>query len=269
MTRILEINRLGAQGDGIADTPDGPVFVPFALPGERIEGEISGKRAAIRRVHSPSAGRVPAICRHFGTCGGCALQHMAPDAYLSWKRDQLVQSLQRFGIDIEPDAITPCKAGSRRRAVFSARNTAGGTMLGFNEAASHAIVDIVECPVLVPEIVEALSRLRSLAALFGKTRQPMRMTVTASKSGLDVGIVDVDTPSDRLKRDISQLAIDVKFARVSVDGETIIEPLRPVDGIRRCLGPVTARRLPAGGCGGRNEHGSACLRASRQGQAGD
>ena len=220
MSRVLEIDRLGAQGDGIAETPEGPVYVPYSLPGESIDCDIAGKRAAIRRIDVASPNRVSPVCRHFGVCGGCTLQHMAPEDYRDWKRDQLARSLKRFGIEIEPEIIAPCEPGSRRRAVFSARNTAGGTVLGFNESASHDIVDIAECPVLVPEIVEAFSRLRDLSALFGKTKRPLRMSVTATKSGLDIDIAGVAPPSDKVRRVISQLAIDAGFARVSVEGET-------------------------------------------------
>ena len=78
MVERLTIARLGRRGDGIADTPDGPVFVPFALPGETVEAEAwpghPDRRLPIRIEHA-SAERIAPVCPHFGTCGGCALQH--------------------------------------------------------------------------------------------------------------------------------------------------------------------------------------------------
>ena len=84
----VRIERLGAQGDGMARGPDGPLFVPFTLPGELVSvaaepGENHAKSLAILE---PSGERVAPVCPHFGTCGGCALQHMEAGAYLAWKR---------------------------------------------------------------------------------------------------------------------------------------------------------------------------------------
>jgi 23S rRNA (uracil1939-C5)-methyltransferase len=103
------INRLGARGDGIADTAEGPVYVPFALPGETVSARIGksrgdGRAADLREVLSPSADRQVAVCRHFGPgengCGGCVAQHIAPDAYTGWKRGVVSAALARHRIDV-------------------------------------------------------------------------------------------------------------------------------------------------------------------------
>ncbi|HZP09288.1 MAG TPA: hypothetical protein VFB18_08150, partial [Methyloceanibacter sp.] len=89
--REVEIARLGAGGDGVADGPDGPIYVPFTLPGERvvIVRKPGEDRGALLDVIAPSRERVAPVCRYFGACGGCALQHMDRGAYLAWKRDQV------------------------------------------------------------------------------------------------------------------------------------------------------------------------------------
>jgi len=86
-TQALDIARLGAQGDGVADTATGPVFVPYVLPGERVQAEVRGERARLVAVLSPSPNRIAPVCRHFTHCGGCALQHVERGTYLAWKRD--------------------------------------------------------------------------------------------------------------------------------------------------------------------------------------
>src|SRR4029078_13295865 len=90
VTEQLTITRLGHRGDGVADTADGPVYVPYALPGETVTVEpVPGThpdRRPLRHVDTPSPARVLPVCRHFGTCGGCALQHWALPAYRDWKR---------------------------------------------------------------------------------------------------------------------------------------------------------------------------------------
>src|SRR4051812_34173386 len=94
------IERLGARGDGVASLYEGPLYVAFALPGERVRARIGAPRGegwigALDAVLTPVPGRVAAACRHFTRCGGCALQHLAPDAQADFKRAQVVAALRR------------------------------------------------------------------------------------------------------------------------------------------------------------------------------
>jgi 23S rRNA (uracil1939-C5)-methyltransferase len=89
MTERLLIDRLAHRGDGVADTPDGPVFVPYTLPGETVEAErVPGHpdRRHLLRIETPSPERIEPICPHFGVCGGCAIQHWTETRYRGWKR---------------------------------------------------------------------------------------------------------------------------------------------------------------------------------------
>jgi 23S rRNA (uracil1939-C5)-methyltransferase len=97
----VEITRLGAQGDAVAERPDGQIFVPFTLPGERVRVAVDPKsdHATLLDVLEQSAERVAPVCPHFGVCGGCALQHMEVRAYLRWKHDQVVAALRSRGLD--------------------------------------------------------------------------------------------------------------------------------------------------------------------------
>jgi 23S rRNA (uracil1939-C5)-methyltransferase len=84
----VRIDRLGAQGDGVAQSPDGPLFVPFTFPGElvKVAAEPGKDHAELLTILKPSPDRIAPVCPHFGTCGGCALQHMEARAYFDWKR---------------------------------------------------------------------------------------------------------------------------------------------------------------------------------------
>ena len=117
------IARLGAQGDGIAETGSGPLFIPFTLPGETVTAVRGKDRAALVSVVEASPLRVSPPCRHFTECGGCALQHLESAAYLEWKREKVAQALSGRGIETPVAATIPCPPNSRRRAVFSARRT--------------------------------------------------------------------------------------------------------------------------------------------------
>src|SRR6201999_2828427 len=96
------IDHVGHRGDGVADTPDGPVFVPYALPGETVEAEpVPGHpdRKHLLRVEQPSPERIEAFCPHFGVCGGCAVQHWNMSRYREWKRGLVVEALSQAAID--------------------------------------------------------------------------------------------------------------------------------------------------------------------------
>ena len=124
--REVTIERLGAGGDGVAE--NGTLFVPFTLPGERayVELETDGKHARLVELIEPSPDRIGPICPHFGTCGGCALQHLEQEAYLRWKREQVVTALRARGLDVEIEEVRAVPIGTRRRASFAlARNKDG------------------------------------------------------------------------------------------------------------------------------------------------
>lgn len=236
------IDRLGAHGDGVADSGDGALFVPFALPGERVTVRPRGNRADLEAVVERSPQRIEPACRHFGTCGGCALQHLAPAAYQAWKRDLVVQALASRGIEVPVADLVPGQERARRRAVFSARKTATGFLFGYNRAASHDIVDIVECPVVVPQIQAALGRLWTLAARACNTAASFHLMVTQTLSGLDVAISGSGAVTEPMRKSLVELALREGIARLAVEGETIVEAARPLVS----FGPATVSP-PAGG----------------------
>src|SRR5437868_12058886 len=97
MTERLVITHIGHRADGVAETPDGPVYVPYALPGETVEVEaVPGHpdRRHLLQVEIASPERIAAFCPHFGVCGGCATQHWSEAPYQKWKRDLVVEALR-------------------------------------------------------------------------------------------------------------------------------------------------------------------------------
>lgn len=221
------IDRLGAQGDGVAATASGPVFIPFVLPGEEVTATVERGRGALVSVDKPSPLRVVPACRHFGVCGGCAVQHMEAGAYQAWKRDLVVQALASRGIAAEVGPLIACRPQTRRRATFSARRGDAGIVLGFVRALSSEIVPIEECPVLLPGIVSALDSLRRLAGLIAATAQPFHLLVTATASGLDVAATGSGRLSDEARRAAVRFAIEQGFARLSIDAEVLVESRKP------------------------------------------
>ena len=229
MTGRFEIVRLGAQGDGVAETETGPVFIPYTLPGEIVTAARAKDRAELIAIQEVSPQRIEPACRHFGACGGCAIQHLEQAAYLGWKREKVVQALR--GLPVGADAIraiVPCAPHTRRRVTLTARKAEGGMQLGYNRHLSNDIVDIVECPISVPEIVAALAPLRALAGLICSTPKSFRLIVTATASGLDIAVHDAGKQGDAQRRIATNFVISEGFARLTVDDEIIVEPRKPV-----------------------------------------
>src|SRR5690606_1534994 len=117
--------------DGVAEARGEPVFVPYALPGETVRAEVGVPRARLLEVLNPSPYRVEPVCRHFGACGGCAIQHLAPDKYGEWKRDIVAAAFATRGLDVEIGEMVSAGRGARRRAVFTASRDGRDVALGF------------------------------------------------------------------------------------------------------------------------------------------
>ncbi|GGA72576.1 RNA methyltransferase [Nitratireductor aestuarii] len=228
MSERLQIEKLGAQGDGVATTPKGQVFVPFALPGETVTVEIKGQRASLLEVNEPSPLRVAPKSVHFGRCGGCSIQHLDPESYAEWKREKVVRALAMAGVEAEVDALVVSPPASRRRVTLSAQRIGGRVQLGFNAAYSHDIVEIQECAVAAPQIVAALPELRQLATLLASGPKPFRLTVTYTRTGLDIAAEDVGKIDEGKRRRLVEFCLGKGFARLSSEGETIIEREKPV-----------------------------------------
>lgn len=219
MTIELDIASLGAQGDGIAETGNGPRFVPFALPGERVR--LAGNDMP-EVVSSASSDRVAPVCRHFGTCGGCVAQHMGAQLYADWKRGIVMEAFRQHGLQAEIEPLRRIAPGTRRRAVLTARHEAGATTLGYHRRKSNALVDIQECPILVPAIVDSLPALRAIA--MAMPERETRLTVLHTPAGLDVSVDHGARhigPGTQLA--LGRIASTHRLARLAVHGETLIE----------------------------------------------
>ena len=224
MTIELDIARLGAQGDGIAETNNGPRYVPFALPGERVRLAANGMPDV---VSSASGDRAAPVCRHFGTCGGCVAQHMSDRLYADWKRSILVDAFRHHGLQAEIAPLRRIALGSRRRAVLTARQEAGGSVtLGYHRRKSTDLVDIEECPILEPAIVARLGALRSIAAAM--PGRDIRLTVLLTHGGLDVSVNhDGRRPGPDAIAGLAQIAAAHGIARITLNGETVMDRAVP------------------------------------------
>src|SRR5690606_31171860 len=104
-------------------------------------------------------------CPHFGECGGCALQHVAPDFYAAWKRALIETALRRRGVDAGRIApIVTVAPGSRRRADSGAGGRTAVALRRGRARTSRGAVDAAECAVGPPAgaALPAPARMRPL-----------------------------------------------------------------------------------------------------------
>jgi len=221
----LDIRSMGALGDGLAE---GGIFAPLTLPGERVRARVENGRAEVFEWLAASAERVAPPCRHFGDCGGCALQHWASKPYLEWKVDQIRLALGRVGL--ETDILTPFAAppGSRRRLALHARRQGRAAVLGFKARRSWRLAPIDACAIADPRLVAALPLLRRLAEPFLEhPKSAPTLHVTLTETGLDIDVTGIERRGGGLSADARMRAAVVAgegdVARVTLAGEIVYQ----------------------------------------------
>jgi 23S rRNA (uracil1939-C5)-methyltransferase len=153
----LHIEKIVYGGSGLARSGDGEtVFVPFTLPGETIEAEVTSHgsfaEARLTSIDAPSPQRVEPVCMHFGVCGGCHLQHAAYPEQLAIKQSILAETMERAGIaalpSIEVHVAEPW--GYRNRIRLRVGSVDGDLRVGYLQRGSNEFLPIVMCPIAAP-----------------------------------------------------------------------------------------------------------------------
>lgn len=233
----MTIETLGAAGDGVAH-PDatGPIYAPFTLPGERVEGEVADGRMDAPKIVTPASERVAAPCAHFRRCGGCLLQHASDDFVAIWKRRQVIDALAARGIgDVEVRPTLTSPPGSRRRATFAARRTKKAVQIGFHGRKSDEIIALKHCDVAHPDLLSAFPAVEAAALLGGSRKAAIRATVTRSLNGLDL-VIDGGKPLEKQALlDAAALAEAHDLARLTWNGEILVTRRPPHQRIGKAL----------------------------------
>ena len=159
-------------GDGLGRLPADSsgrgkaAFVPFVLPGEKVEASIIEQKAGFVRAHAdrivePSVHRVQPACPYFGSCGGCHYQHSSYEHQLEIKKEILRESLRRTAkielpVDIEVHVSPPWNYRNRSRLQIQ---TAPSFAIGYFKMASHELMAVEECPISSPLINRGIAAL--------------------------------------------------------------------------------------------------------------
>lgn len=225
MTQEFTILRLGHQGDGIAD---GPVYATRTLPGEVVTGILDGNALQDVRVVTPSDHRVKAPCRHYKSCGGCQLQHVADDFVADWKVDVVRNALAAQGVQAEMRPIHTSPKRARRRATIAVRRTKKGTLAGFHGRASDTITEISDCHLLHPDLIAAIPVAEALALLGGSRKGVLAATMTLSAGGVDIAVKGGKPLDGPLELALAKATEQYGLARLSWEGEVIATRNPPV-----------------------------------------
>jgi 23S rRNA (uracil1939-C5)-methyltransferase len=167
-----DIVDLAHDGRGVARVDGKAVFIEGALPSERVRYRVFKRRrqmdeALMVEVLAASPDRTAPRCAHFGICGGCSLQHLAPAAQLLSKQRQLLENLQRIG-NVQPERVlAPLRASEwayRRRARLGVKyvDKKGRVLAGFREREKPYIADLKHCDVLLAPLAQLPLELAAL-----------------------------------------------------------------------------------------------------------
>jgi 23S rRNA (uracil1939-C5)-methyltransferase len=223
----LEIAALGHLGEGVAQTAEGAVYVPYALPGERVRARLAGERGTVEEIVGRSAHRVAPICPYFGECGGCATQHLDGDLYARWKRDIVVRALAQARVPAEVAPLIDAHGAGRRRATFHARFTPAGATVGYMRARAHRVIAVEKCPILAPAMGDALNVARAIAAALMGIGKPLDILITATSNGLDVQIRGAGALDFTAEENLLSVTKRGDLARLANHRDVLIERRAP------------------------------------------
>lgn len=231
----LTISRLGHLGDGIAEGPAGPLYIPGMLPGEEIEGTLQGDRLEEVRIVTPSVDRVRPPCSHAKSCGGCLMQHARDGLVEGWKRGIVEGALAGQGLSAPIRGVATSPARSRRRAVLSGRRTKGGALIGFHARASQLIIPVPNCQLLHPDLMAAMPALEALVIAGGSRTAELDLMVTASLAGPDVVVTGGKPLDTALQLDLARIVEAHGLARLTWGDEVVAQRAPPMQRMGRAL----------------------------------
>lgn len=178
---------LSHEGEGVGRVEGYTLFIHGALPGERVRVRVSELkkqygRADLLRVLEASPDRISPACPIYERCGGCQLQHMSYDAQLRWKRQMVVDQLERIGklrvaaadgeeqgVVVHPTLGMQDAWRYRNKVQVPIGEQEGGLVGGFYMRESHTIVEMEQC-LLQHEASDAtVGRVKAIARELGVT----------------------------------------------------------------------------------------------------
>ena len=221
----IAIDGLTHDGRGVGRRDGKAVFVSGALPGERVRAKQTAKNrhfdeAAAFAVLEASADRVAPRCAHFGTCGGCVLQHLDEAKQIEAKARVLTENMARIG-HVEPREwfapIRDAQWGYRRKGRLSVRwvEKKGKALVGFREQDPRFVADLNECHTVIPAVGQRIPALSALVASLDGRRTIPQIEFIAGDGALEAsGAINGDAG-----RESGVLALVFRHLEALSDGD--------------------------------------------------
>jgi 23S rRNA (uracil1939-C5)-methyltransferase len=225
------------EGEGVVHGGK-TVFVPGALPGERIRFRRKRRHrqhddGELLEVLEPAPARALPRCAHFGVCGGCALQHLAPEAQLAAKEGELRETLLRVA-GVTPAAwlapLTGPVWGYRRRARLGVKfvHRKGRVLVGFRERAAPYVAQLEACEVLAPPAGQLIAPLAAMLTGLSIREQLPQIEVAVADNATALVLRVLRPPSDE---DLARLGAFAATHDVQLylqpGGPDSVQPLAP------------------------------------------
>jgi 23S rRNA (uracil1939-C5)-methyltransferase len=230
----VEVERLSAEGEGVAAWNGRALFIPDTVPGEavRVVPSIEGKlqRGRLLEVLRPAPERIAPACPLAGVCGGCDWLHLLPAAQRREREHAVRSALERLGrLDLSRVRWLPTLAagdlGTRRRADL----TWTGTALGYLQRRSHDPVPVAHCPALVGPLAELPGKLPPLLAPLGRRMRAVRLLAEGDRAAVALEIEGTIPPRAR--------EVALAIVRTGVRGVVLV----PESGASEDVGRPTLR----------------------------
>jgi 23S rRNA (uracil1939-C5)-methyltransferase len=245
---VATVAGLTHEGEGVVHAGK-TVFVAGALPDEqirfrRIRRHRQHDEGRLLEVLAPSPERIVPRCPHFGVCGGCALQHLAPAAQIAAKERQLRDNLGRLGKVMPRVWLAPLVGppwGYRRRARLGAKYVAkkGRVVVGFRERLAPYVEAAEQCAVLTPPVGDLLPPLSAMLTLLTIRERVPQIEVAVADNAVALVLRVLEPPT---QEDLERLT---GFAQ-SYGVRVYLQP-GGLDTVRELTGPgePLRYRLPA------------------------
>lgn len=210
---LATIDGFAHGGEGVGTIHEGQsersgkrIFVAGALPGEEVQALLTHEKkryakGRLEQVLQASPDRVTPACAVADRCGGCNWQHVAPARQAPYKAEIAASQLRAFVGQIDAVYASPKLLGYRRRARLHVRKRGGDVEIGFYVAGTNEVLDLQQCPVLVPELEQVLPWLSQLAPLLIDKTQ---IHLLAAQGKVLIGVSGV-CPRKEQKSELSAL----------------------------------------------------------------
>ena len=235
----LDVHDLGHDGRGVARIDGKTVFVAGALPGERARVRLRRRHrqydeAEVVEILHASPDRVVPRCPHFGICGGCTLQHLAPAAQIAAKQRVLAENFERIGKVAPREWLPPLTGepwGYRRRGRLSVRHVPkkDRTLVGFREAANaRYVADVRRCEVVDPRLGACIGALGDLVTSMQAAADIAQIEFAAGEEGVALVFRHLKPLGDADREALRVFARDSGFlVYLQPGGNDSVHPLWP------------------------------------------